>query len=97
MNNIQNNPVENPLQKSSVKKFTVDNTTFHTITLICSLCESRGFVVTITGDSFFCHCDSCGANHQLSAYKSGASTEKTVADLLVQEHQPVVDVVEVAA
>lgn len=85
-----NEPVENPLLKSSVKNFTFDNTTSNVINLMCSVCTKSSFSVTITGDSFFCYCVSCGASHQLSAYKA-ASTEKAVADLLVERHQPVVE------
>ncbi len=97
MNHDIQKPVENPLLKSSVKNYTDVPQPCHVINLICAVCEKKSFSIKVTGDSFFCFCDSCGASHQLSVYKSGPNIETPVAELLVKRHQPVVEVVEVAA
>lgn len=94
--NIEN-PVENPLLKSSVKYYSDMPQPCHVINLICAACEKRSFSIKITGDSFFCFCESCGEVHQLSVYKAAPNTETPVVDLLVKRHQPAVEVVEVAA
>jgi len=90
-------PVENPLLKSTARHYTLERTQFHSINLICSVCERTEFSVQIISDSFFCYCTSCGVNHQLSAYKGELNANQTVAELLVKQHQPTVEVVEDAA
>lgn len=98
MNSRIAKPVENPLLKSSVDCYVTNQTQpFHVINLTCAVCEKKSFSVKVTGDSFFCFCDSCGASHQLSANKAASKAAEQVAELLIQRYQPKVEVVEVAA
>lgn len=98
MNHGYQIPVVEPLKASQVKQYSdqLMKRPFHMINLKCAECEGQSFSVEITGDSFFCQCTACSAQHQLSVYQ--ASTEKMpTAEALVKLHQhsiPHIEVIE---